>query len=473
MRQRLLYGSLVVFVGVLAVSWVTHGTGVVQDDLDRNISIPGDLTIPLQLKAAYNGRDIYFRYRWPAERPHLYIDMLRYTDGQWARHGRSPVGPEPDGMYEDRVTMLVDDGSVPEFQRYGGYITVGDGLRFFTGEATAEQVRAHPHLGEALGQSDVRKYLPGTRSDVSDWTSVVDQRTLAAQREAGYFLDLWHWRSHRSNPLNVSDDQLVAEFRLNDSGRGAYFTNWDGDASQPQLMFDPEQVGFHALQWDEVITSTDFDQIYYLAEDFAVPFDPNHAWQDGDTIPRRVLRQPEGSRGAIRVHGEARWGDGFWDVTLQRAMDTGFPQDDKIFRDQGIYDIGIAVHRNGTGSRWHYVSMPLQIGLGRSAEVQALGFTGDTPDWDQVTWTEVTLFYPGQVNWPHLTSGQHAGADNVRAGVPVKFRHSEAQLAHYGVEAEFRDEIRRQWLLTLLAGVLLIAGFGVAFNMLFKKHQGA
>jgi hypothetical protein len=30
MRQRLLYGSLVVFVVVLAVSWVTHGTGVVR-----------------------------------------------------------------------------------------------------------------------------------------------------------------------------------------------------------------------------------------------------------------------------------------------------------------------------------------------------------------------------------------------------------------------------------------------------------
>jgi hypothetical protein len=144
MRQSLLYGSLVVFVAALGVSWVTHGTGVVQDDPDRNISIPGELTVPLQLKAAYNGRDIFFRYRWPSERPHLYIDMLRYTDGQWARHGRSPVGPEPDGMYEDRVTMLVDDGSVPEFQRYGGYITAGDGMRFFTGEATAEQVRAHP-----------------------------------------------------------------------------------------------------------------------------------------------------------------------------------------------------------------------------------------------------------------------------------------------------------------------------------------
>jgi hypothetical protein len=84
----------------------------------------------------------------------------------------------------------------------------------------------------------------------------------------------------------------------------------------------------------------------------------------------------------------------------------------------------------------------------------------------------LTLFYPGQVSWPHLNSRQHAGADSIRAGVPVKFRHSEAQLAHYGIEAEFRDVIRRQWLLTMLAGVLLIAGFGVALNMLIKHRQG-
>jgi len=29
--------------------------------------------------------------------------------------------------------MMVDDGSVPEFQRYGGYITVGASMRDFTG----------------------------------------------------------------------------------------------------------------------------------------------------------------------------------------------------------------------------------------------------------------------------------------------------------------------------------------------------
>lgn len=74
----------------------------------------------------------------------------------------------------------------------------------------------------------------------------------------------------------------------------------------------------------------------------------------------------------------------------------------------------------------------------------------------------MTLFYPGQVTWPHITGRSHAGAGRVQAGVPVRFRHSEEQLAHYGIEAEFRDGIRRQWILTMLAGVVLIAGFGVA-----------
>jgi hypothetical protein len=32
-------------------------------------------------------------------------------------------GSRPDGLHEDRVAMMLDDGSVPEFGRYGGYIT--------------------------------------------------------------------------------------------------------------------------------------------------------------------------------------------------------------------------------------------------------------------------------------------------------------------------------------------------------------
>jgi hypothetical protein len=149
-------------------------------------------------------------------------------------------------------------------------------------------------------------------------------------------------------------------------------------------------------------------------------------------------------------------------------MDTGNPADDKILVDKGTYTVAFAVHRDATGSRWHNVSLPVSLGLGRDAELTAVRFDGATPPWDQA-WTDVTLFYPGQVSWPMLNSARHAGAESIAKGVPVKFRHTPEQLAHYGVEVEFADAIRSQWMLTLAGGVLLILAFGVALNGLIGR----
>src|SRR3990172_2810056 len=100
MQQILLRTALALFVVILALSWWFHGTGVVRNDLKRNIYIPETLTIPLQVKAAYNGDKIFFRYRWPEKEPHIYHDMLKYEGGKWVRYGKSVPGPQPQGIYE-------------------------------------------------------------------------------------------------------------------------------------------------------------------------------------------------------------------------------------------------------------------------------------------------------------------------------------------------------------------------------------
>jgi len=471
---RSLAAAVGLFLAALLLSWMFHGTGVVRNDPKRNIHIPEELTMPLQVKAAFDGEKIFFRYRWPAREPRIYHDMLRYEGGKWVRIGRSVPGPQPEHIYEDRVTMLVDDGAVPEFERYGGYITIGDRMRFFTDEASKKEVEAHPYLGKTAKQEEVRKHLPETRTDIADWSSVIPQDKLAAQRKAGYFLDLWHWRAHRSNPIGASDDEVIAEARFGDKGRGVFTNNWDAKLARPQLMFDPEKTGGrYALRWEDLAErKLGFDDLYYLREDQAKPFDPGHAWKDGDVIPQRLLRAGDGSHADIKVHGNARWKDGYWDVTLVRAMDTGNPLDDKMFMDRRAYTIAFAVHRDATGSRWHYVSLPVRLGLNRDADLKAVQFAGDGPKWEQA-WHEVKLFYPGQVSWPMLNSRKHAGAEKIKQGVPVKFRHSEAQLAHYGVEMEFNDAIIRQWRLTLVAGLLLIAGFGVALLVLLGNKRNA
>jgi hypothetical protein len=54
MRQRLLFASVVVFLAALGLAFLTHGTGVVRGDPERSISIPTELTMPLQVMAAHN-----------------------------------------------------------------------------------------------------------------------------------------------------------------------------------------------------------------------------------------------------------------------------------------------------------------------------------------------------------------------------------------------------------------------------------
>lgn len=471
-RQTLLAITVMLFLVMLGISWVFHGTGVVHNDLKRNIYIPRELTMPLQVKAAYDGERIFFRYRWPAKQPSIYHDMMKYEGGEWKRYGDSEAGPQLQGIYEDRLTMLVDDGGVPEFEKYGGYIAVGDRMRFFTNEAKADEVKAHPYLGRKKGLSEVGKYLPETRSDINNWASVVPESQLAAQRKAGYFLDLWHWRAHRSNPVDKSDDQVVAEGRFGDKGKAVFFNNWDSARKQPSFMLDPDKTGGRvALKWDDLINrKLGFDDLYYMREDQTKPYDANYPWKEGDVLPRRALRSGEGSAADISVVGKARWKDGYWEVTLVRAMDTK-ADDDKIFLDHRTYTAAFAVHRDSMGSRWHYVSLPVSLGLNRQAELKAVRFQGDSPKWEQ-EWNEVKLFYPGQVSWPMLRSRKHAGAEKIRQGVPVKFRHSENQLAHYGVEMEFNDEIIAQWRYTLLAGVLLIIGLGFSVNLLLPRKEG-
>ena len=53
----------------------------------------------------------------------------------------------------------------------------------------------------------------------------------------------------------------------------------------------------------------------------------------------------------------------------------------------------------------------------------------------------------------------------------MKYRHKETQLARYGVEMEFDAAIRRQWCLSLVAGVLLIVSFVWSVSLLFRQPE--
>ncbi|MFQ5902122.1 MAG: ethylbenzene dehydrogenase-related protein [Candidatus Binatia bacterium] len=280
---------------------------------------------------------------------------------------------------------------------------------------------------------------------------------------------IWIWRAHRSNPIGYADDMWVMDYRNGDQGRSSYANNWDAEKKQPKFMYNPDKVGFTALRWDDVINhKLGQDDIYYLSTEMAKPFDSLYKWKEGDTIPRRLLRIPKGSRGDIK--GKGIWRDGKWQVEMTRLLDTGNP-DDKALRAQRRYPIAFAVHKNYTGGRWHYISLPLGLGMGVETDIVARKFSGAEPPWEEIPWTTIPLFYPGQVTWEWLVSPAHAGAAELLKGQSCATCHTPELLGRYAVEHELRDDLRRSWYLTLGSGVIFVAGLALASVIAVRRRR--
>lgn len=393
----------------------------------------------LRVAAEYDDREFRIHYEFPTDEPSWYHQYWVYKDGAWVRHGQGASGPDPHGLYEDRISMLLDDGAVEGFDRYGGWMTAHEGMRTLDSAAATEEVKAHPKLGADMGRRDVRKYLPQSR-EVADpaeisWSALKDDAALERLREDGVFLDLWQWRAHRSHPVGYADNGYVAHYRLSSEGRSMFTDNWDDEADRPAYMFDPKVTDRVALRWDELVAGEyGQDDPYFISEDNAVAFDPEHKWQDGDVLPQRFLRQPDGSRGAIRASGG--YSDGAWRITLSRSLETPNPKDSKSLAEGEIYNVAFAVHAGAVGARWHLVSLPQKLGLGRDdADIRARRVKAPLDD-EELDWVEIPLTYPGQVTWQWLNS-DHSGSRMVRAGKQgVRDFHNLEQLKAFILEHE-------------------------------------
>lgn len=453
---------------------------VLGHEIERDrVAIPSDwgetLTKSLFVQTAYDGADILFRIRFPSARPGFLHDVLRYEGGNWVKYGSSEVGSVQYDLYEDRLTFHVDDGSVQGFRAQGCSAACHSDLRypFMYAAPQKDAVSANSYFANVMEKTDTRHYLPDSRDPGEDWWDVswdaIDEGDAArteALKEAGVILDQWHWRAARGAPIGVSDDMWVLDYRNGDEGTSAYSGNVDADTGLPKNMFDPEKAGYRALRWDDVVAGRlSQDQAYYLGPDTMTAFDPDHAWQEGDVIPARYLRMPEGSRADIT--SQSRWDDGWWTVELRRKMDTG-NLDDKPFFEYRTYNIAFAFYTRGTGNRFHYVTFPKSLALGRPGDVEAARFSGDAPDWNGIPVAEFTAFYPGQSSWQFLTSDEHPGAPAVRANNrSCATCHTEEQVARLGVGLELRSEREAGRAATWIAGlvgILGIAGAGVVLR---------
>lgn len=340
--------------------------------------IPGKVGVKdLTVQAAYDEAYVYFRLQWKSQlnREGRMHDMVRFDGNEWKWYGshraKSTVreGKTP-AIYEDRLAIMIDDGSVPMFAAQGCWLTCHNGMRDMPDQPAKADVKAHPYLGGEMKKSDIRKYLPVSRTDEgASWANTKSPEEIAKIKASGGFLDLMQWRVARSNPVGMADDGYVLQYRNFDSGKKMFLGNIDKKTMIPKFMFDPAKTGYTALS--EADFTDPAKAVAIIAEGNAKAYDAA-GMKAGDILPGRLLTaKTEGSAGD---NDDARgtWKDGQYTLVFRRKLDTGHPQDDKIMKIGGSYTIGLAIHDDNVTTRFHHVSFPLTLGIGAKGDIMAV-----------------------------------------------------------------------------------------------------
>jgi hypothetical protein len=407
--------------------------------LDANKAV----VLPLTVQVAYNADTAFFHMSWEGDRGDTH-DYFRYTNGAWQREGgvrrdaQATIDNDPargstginSTIYESRVTFMLDDpegsNAVEGFLQYGCMMTCHDNSR------------AMPTWHNDDGE--VHKYLP---DDVPGR------------------LDLWHHRLARANPIGLSDDQWVGQrtgdegdggggSRHGDGGTGPYATASTDDDGNPQWVFDPATTGgVYAFAFENLFSTPLRSFVDGTAEnlginapnpvgiDYADAIAMGYIPSEGDTVPRRRLRQTVGSRGDITATGTVFTPSandplfGRWDSNIQRALDTG-NDDDTALADGNIFNVAFAVHTGMVTVRDHYVSFAYTLSLnGGDADIQAVKIMGsgagtlpDFSDTAQFPVTNLQTFLPGITSYAFLR-GENVGLEYIdpRTGTAIDQNH--------------------------------------------------
>jgi hypothetical protein len=330
--------------------------------------------IDLSVQAAYDAKNLYLRYQWKTNNPQAGTEhqYLRFDGKEWKVWGFPKLdkvvqdGKQP-AIYEDRMSIMIDDGKVPGFAQQGCWLSCHDGSRDMANAASKEDAAANPLLA-ALKRSDLRKYLPATRTDPSNWKTGKSLEDIAKLKADGQFVDLIQWRGYRSNAVGMADDGYVLEYRLADAGKDMFGGNADAQTHQPKFMWDEKKMGFKSIRADSPARK---GNLFLIREQNAVPFDPNAGWKEGDLIPDYIASREDAKGSAADNNAIASWKDGVWTVVLIRPL--GLTNaDDKLLKAGGIYNVGFAVHDDNITTRGHHVSFVKTLGLGAKADIEAV-----------------------------------------------------------------------------------------------------
>jgi hypothetical protein len=302
----------------------------------------------LSVQAAHDDQYLYMRFSWKTdgEGPGNIGNFMRFDGSEWGwwgnhRQHEAVIDEEQPAIYPDRLGIMIGDTKATLYPEHGCWMTCHDSMVGMAEQADEEEVGEHPvisqlyhSIGIPITNYLVRKYLPGSRSEGTEWAAVKSEDELLALRKEGAFLDLIIWDASMTNPAGVAADFNVLEIKKIDEG------------TKPKHLI----VGQNT-----------------------VPFDAGKI-KEGDLLPAHVLDTGSAKGSAADVdYAKGVLEDGKYTVVMRRKLDTGHPLDDKVLKVGGVYTFSFSIHDDASGKRAHHVSFPVTVSIGPGkADIQAV-----------------------------------------------------------------------------------------------------
>jgi hypothetical protein len=194
----------------------------------------------------------------------------------------------------------------------------------------------------------------------------------------GSIVDVWHWKSVRTGPMGLIDDnyfgplldpprdpkaRYTGGYGQDPKTGGDFILNWktlDGGRIQPLwLPRHPEEVQARLGEINLDPNVGDAGE-WWLPKEMVVPYSPelDATLPVGTILPSVVIEAPfEGDRADVRA--EAKWSRGRWHLEVSRLLDTGSKYDVPIA--DGVYLWVVVFDHSQTRHSYHLHPLRLEL----------------------------------------------------------------------------------------------------------------
>jgi cytochrome b subunit of formate dehydrogenase len=300
----------------------------------KGVNNPQDY-VDIQVKAVYDGADIYFQLQWDDPDVSYKRFPLFKTEHGWKVLQTAFANADENVYYEDKLSMYITD--VPNGS-CAATCHLGVGPYSARNEKHGLHYTSHGEIG-----------------DVWHWKSV---RTNPMGELAGApgYLDDQHFRPPEPVPADPSKDRYTGGYFPDPKSGGGYdynFVKLDPGKALSATSVRPKMLPrTNTILPNPAPSTSEQGVTWWIHKSQGIPYTPEaDTYPVGSLIPNILIEPFQGDRGDVR--GQGAWQEGRWTVEVRRALNTRSQYDVAFVPGRPVYITIAAYNRTQTRHSEH------------------------------------------------------------------------------------------------------------------------